>query len=165
MTRKSPTTKPTTGAEQKEPVQKKPRKKKEPLPFNLDPIEKMLGLHPTHEEFEDAFKQIKKALIERILAAELSEHLGYPKGEEKPAGQVTHRNGSTPKTIKADDEEIALDIPRDRESTFEPKFVPKGLRRFKGFDDRVLGLYARGCRCGRSAAFSRIITRFRSRPT
>jgi transposase-like protein len=144
MTRKSSIAKPKTGPEPREPVQKKPRKKKEPLPFNLDPIEKMLGLHPTHEEFEDAFKQIKKAFIERILAAELSEHLGYPKGEEKPAGQLNHRNGSTPKTIKADDEEIALDIPRDRESTFEPKFVPKGLRRFKGFDDRVLGLYARG---------------------
>ena len=144
MIKKTPRPKPDNSGEKKEPPEPKRRKKREPAPFNLEPIEKMLGLHPSHEEFEDAFKQIKKAFIERILAAELTDHLGYTRGEEKPAGQVNHRNGTTPKTIKADDQEIALDIPRDRESTFEPKFVPKGLRRFKGFDDKVLGLYARG---------------------
>lgn len=145
MTRKTPSTKPATGGDQKAPVEKKPRKKKEPERFNLEPIAEILGDHPTHEEFEDVFKQIKKAFIERILAAELSDHLGYKRGEEKPEGQGNHRNGSTPKTVKTDNHgEIGLQIPRDRESTFEPKFVPKGLRRFEGFDEKVLGLYARG---------------------
>lgn len=134
----------TAGGEQKDSPPKARRRKKSPPAFDLEPIAKVLGDQPTHEEFEDVFKQLKKAFIERILATELSDHLGYKRGEEKPASQLNHRNGSTPKTIKADDQEISLDIPRDRQSSFEPKFVPKGLRRFKGFDDRVLGLYARG---------------------
>ena len=53
-------------------------------------------------------------------------------------------SGSTPKTVKTDDGDLALEIPRDRSSTFEPRFVPKGIRRLKGFDEKVLGLYARG---------------------
>ncbi|MFN2602965.1 MAG: IS256 family transposase [Gemmatimonadaceae bacterium] len=122
-----------------------PRKKKAPAPeLDLEPLEALLGKHPTHEQFEDVFKQLKKGFIERILAAELTDHLGYKRGEEKPETQRNHRNGSSAKTIKTEDHEITLDIPRDRQSSFEPKFVPKGLRRFKGFDDKVLGLYARG---------------------
>jgi putative transposase len=144
MTKKTTKLQTSSGAVQGPTAPKKPRKKREAPSFDLKPVEAMLGLNPTHEEFEDVFKQLKKAFIERILSAELSDHLGYERGAEKPSGQRNHRNGSTPKTIKTDDHEIALDIPRDRESTFEPKFVPKGLRRFKGFDDRVLGLYARG---------------------
>ena len=144
MTKEISRKKSSAGVVKKDRAANTPKKKKQPPQFNLKPLEEMLGLNPTQEEFEDVFKQLKKAFIERILSGELTHHLGYDRGEEKPEGQRNHRNGSTPKTIKAADHEIALDIPRDRESTFEPKFVPKGLRRFKGFDDKVLGLYARG---------------------
>jgi putative transposase len=143
MTRKIPEEATAPGGGQKASLPKEPRKKKEP-PFDFRVLDGMLGKHPTHEEFEHVFRQLKKAFIERILSAELTNHLGYERGEEKPEGQRNHRNGTTPKTIKADDQELSLDIPRDRESTFEPRFVPKGLRRFQGFDDKVLGLYARG---------------------
>jgi transposase-like protein len=144
MTRRKMSQDLVAGAEQKAPSPRKPRKKKEPPPFNLAPLDEMLGKHPTHEEFEQVFKQLRKAFIERILSAELTDHLGYERGGEKPEGQRNHRNGSTPKTIKTESGELPLEIPRDRASSFEPKFVPKGLRRFEGFDDKVLGLYARG---------------------
>lgn len=143
MTRKTTSKKTAVGGVNETPPAKR-RKKKEPPAFDLKPLEEKLGLAPTHEEFEAVFKQLRKAVIERILSAELTDHLGYGRGEEKPKGQRNHRNGSTPKTIKTDNGEVPLDIPRDRESSFEPRFVPKGLRRFTGFDDKVLGLYARG---------------------
>lgn len=143
MTRKTMSKKAVAGGEKDAPSAKL-RKKQEPPAFDLKPLDERLGLAPTHEEFEAVFKQLRKAVIERILSAELTDHLGYGRGEEKPKGQRNHRNGSTPKTIKTDNGEVPLDIPRDRESSFEPRFVPKGLRRFTGFDDKVLGLYARG---------------------
>jgi putative transposase len=144
MTSKTTSKKTVAGGGVNETPPAKQRKKKEPPPFDLKPFDEKLGLKPTHEEFEAVFKQLRKAVIERILSAELTDHLGYGRGEEKPKGQRNHRNGSTPKTIKTDNGEVPLDIPRDRESSFEPRFVPKGLRRFTGFDEKVLGLYARG---------------------
>ena len=90
------------------------------------------------------FEQLKKALVERALGAELSQHLGYEKGEAKPEGRSNHRNGSSPKTVLTGDSVIDIEVPRDREGTFEPVLVKKGQRRLAGFDDRVLALYARG---------------------
>jgi putative transposase len=78
------------------------------------------------------------------LGAELSHHLGYAPGEEKPRGQANHRNGTTPKTVLTDDGALPLAVPRDRAGTFEPQLVPKGVRRLPGFDAKVLSLYARG---------------------
>ncbi len=123
---------------------KKPRKKKEPPPFDLKIIDQMLGSDPTEEDARRVFNQLKKAVVERILSAELTHHLGYERGEEKPEAQANYRNGSTPKRIKTDAGELPLEIPRDRANTFEPQLVPKGIRRLKGFDDKVLALYARG---------------------
>jgi len=144
MTKKKESINDTAGVV-KETAGKRPRERKAPPPpFDVAAIDQMLGEHPTHEHFEDVFKQLKKAFVERILSAELTHHLGYERGEEKPEGQPNHRNGSTPKTVKTDDGDLALEIPRDRSSTFEPRFVPKGIRRLKGFDEKVLGLYARG---------------------
>jgi transposase-like protein len=82
--------------------------------------------------------------MERILSGELTHHLGYEKGEPKPAEQANHRNGSTPKTVLTDQGAIPLEIPRDRAGSFEPKLVPKGVRRLPRFDQNVLSLYARG---------------------
>ncbi len=94
-------------------------------------------------EVEDAMRRFKKALLEKALGAELTHHLGYPLGA-KPETATNHRNGTTPKTVLTDDGAVDLDVPRDRAGTFEPVLVPKHERRFTGFDDKILALYARG---------------------
>jgi len=96
------------------------------------------------DQLEGVFRTLKKALVERALGAELTTHLGYARGEDKPVRQRNHRNGTTPKTVTTDDGTLALDIPRDRAGTFEPQLVPKNVRRLAGFDAKVLSLYARG---------------------
>jgi putative transposase len=91
------------------------------------------------------FRQLKKALMERALGAELTHHLGYEKGAA-PAGRPrgNSRNGHSGKTVLTDEGEIDLAIPRDRAGTFEPRLVPKGVTRLEGFDDKIVSLYARG---------------------
>jgi len=86
----------------------------------------------------------KKALIERILGAELSHHLGYPPGAEKPEEVGNHRNGLTGKTVLTEDGPLRIDVPRDRQGSFEPLLIPKHERRFTGFDDKIVAMYARG---------------------
>src|SRR5246500_1749858 len=90
------------------------------------------------------FKQLKKALIERALGAELSEHLGYEKGDPAGRGTGNSRNGSSSKTILTEGGEIEIAVPRDRAGSFEPQLIAKGQTRFDGFDDKILSLYARG---------------------
>src|SRR3954471_18623158 len=90
------------------------------------------------------FKQLKKALIERALGAELTEHLGYEKGDPAGRGRGNTRNGTSSKTVLTDAGEVELSIPRDRAGTFEPKLIAKGQTHFDGFDDKILSLYARG---------------------
>jgi putative transposase len=92
----------------------------------------------------EVFRQLKKAIIERALGAELSVHLGYPKGDAKPVGQTNQRNGTSAKRILTDEGVIDLDVPRDRNGSFEPQLVEKGQRRFTGFDDKIISMYARG---------------------
>ena len=93
---------------------------------------------------EGLFRQLKKALLERALGAELSAHLGYEKGDSAGRGTGNSRNGYSSKTVLTDDGELELAIPRDRIGSFEPLIVPKGERRLDGFDDRIVSLYARG---------------------
>ena len=93
---------------------------------------------------EGLFKQLKKALIERALGAELTEHLGYEKGDPAGRGSGNNRNGVSSKTILTSDGEIDISVPRDRAGSFEPQLIPKGQTRFEGFDDKILSLYARG---------------------
>ena len=90
------------------------------------------------------FKQLKKALIERALGAELTEHLGYEKGDPAGRGSGNSRNGTSSKTVLTDDGEVAIAVPRDRAGSFEPRLIAKGQTRFDGFDDKILSLYARG---------------------
>src|SRR5207253_3489364 len=90
------------------------------------------------------FKQLKKALIERALGAELTEHLGYEKGDPAGRGSGNSRNGASAKTILTEDGEIDIAVPRDRAGSFEPLLIAKGQTRFDGFDDKILSLYARG---------------------
>jgi putative transposase len=98
----------------------------------------------TAADVETAMRRFKKALLERALGGELTHHLGYPSGGTKPAAATNHRNGTSDKTVLTDDGTLDLEIPRDREGTFEPQLIPKHARRFTGFDDKILALYARG---------------------
>ena len=98
----------------------------------------------TPEELDGAVRRFKKALIERALGSELTHHLGYPPGGTKPDETTNHRNGTSGKTVLTDDGPVAIEVPRDRQGTFEPRLIGKHERRFTGFDDKVLALYARG---------------------
>ena len=88
--------------------------------------------------------QLKKALVERALEAEMSLHLGYTKGDRQGRNGGNSRNGHTPKTVIGKDGPIQIDTPRDRDATFEPKLVRKRQKRINGFDDTVISLYGRG---------------------
>ena len=89
-------------------------------------------------------KQLTTRLVERALQAEMTQHLGFEAGQEKPAGAGNGRNGYTTKSLLTDQGEVRVDVPRDRQGTFEPQLVRKRERRVGGFDDRILALYARG---------------------
>ena len=85
-----------------------------------------------------------KAVLERGLQAELTDHLGYEKGDPAGRGGPNSRNGSTSKTLSTEVGEVPLSVPRDRNSSFEPRLVPKGQRRAGGLDDMIISLYAGG---------------------
>ena len=85
-----------------------------------------------------------KAVLERGLAAELTDHIGYEKGDPAGRGSGNSRNGTTPKMVATEVGDIALDTPRDRAGTFEPRLVPKGARRVGGLDEQIISLYAGG---------------------
>jgi len=98
----------------------------------------------TAAEVDAATRRFKKALIERALGAELTHHLGYPPGAPKPDAATNQRNGRSAKTILTDEGSVDVAVPRDRAGTFAPVLIPKHERRFTGFDDKILALYARG---------------------
>lgn len=114
---------------------------------------------------EGLLEQLKKNLIERALGAELSEHLGYEKGDPAGRGSGNNRNGFSAKTVLMDDGEIEVSVPRDRSGTFEPQLIPKGQTRFDGFDDRILSLYARGMTVREIQCHLTELTGLISRPT
>jgi transposase-like protein len=86
----------------------------------------------------------KKALIERVMGAELGHHLGYPSGAAKPESAANQRNGKSAKTVLTGEGPVRIEVPRDRDGSFEPILIPKHERRFTGFDDHIIALYARG---------------------
>jgi len=86
----------------------------------------------------------KKALIERALGAELSQHLGYAPGGARPEETDNHRNGVSGKTVLTENGPLRIEVPRDRAGSFEPILIPKHERRFTGFDDKIVAMYARG---------------------
>jgi len=108
--------------------------------------ELLSGVEKPEDFFGDKglMKELKVRLMERMLGAELTEHLGYePHGE--PAGQQgNRRNGSTRKVLKGHDGAVPIDIPRDREGSFEPELIKKGQTRIDGVDEKITGLYAAG---------------------
>jgi len=89
-------------------------------------------------------KQLTKALVERAMDAEMTTHLGYEKNDQAEKDTTNRRNGKTKKTLRSDQGPLEIEVPRDREGEFEPEIVPKHQRDFKGFDDKILSMYARG---------------------
>src|SRR6185437_4006146 len=114
------------------------------------PKELLDSLLANYEKPEDLLgengilKQLTKLIVERALDAEMTEHLGHGKNEpvENPTGNT--RNGRSRKILKGEQGEMPIEVPRDRDGTFEPKLIPKHQRRWAGFDDKILSLYARG---------------------
>lgn len=102
------------------------------------------GLPMTAEQINATTMALKKALIERALGAELSHHLGYPPGTAKPEAVSNQRNGKFGKTVLTEDGPLRIAVPRDRAGSFEPILIPKHERRFTGFDDKIVAMYARG---------------------
>lgn len=89
-------------------------------------------------------KELKVRLMERMLGAEMTEHLGYEPNAEPPSQQINRRNGTSRKTLKGNDGAVPIDIPRDRDGSFVPKLIPKGQTRIDDMDDKIIGLYAAG---------------------
>src|SRR3989441_12768668 len=83
-------------------------------------------------------KELTKAVIERCLQTELDQHLGYPKHGRKGNTTDNSRNGHSQKTLKGEQGHIDIEVPRDRQATFEPQLVKKGQTRLEGFDDKIL---------------------------
>jgi putative transposase len=118
--------------------------------MGIDPklIDQLLAEHGRRPEDiageNGLLKQLTKAVLERALEAEMTDHLGYEKHD--PAGHHTGnaRNGRNRKKLKGDFGEIDLETPRDRNGSFEPKIIAKRQTRFTGFDDKILSMYARG---------------------
>jgi putative transposase len=88
--------------------------------------------------------EMVKAVLERGLAAELTGHLGYEKGDPAGRGSANSRNGTTSKTLATEVGPVPLSVPRDRDGSFEPRLVPKGSRRAGGLDEVIISLYAGG---------------------
>ncbi len=98
----------------------------------------------TGEAVNAASMAFKKALIERVMGAELGHHLGYPAGEAKPDPAANQRNGRSGKTVLTGEGPVRIEVPRDRDGSFEPILIPKHERRFTGFDENIIAMYARG---------------------
>lgn len=98
----------------------------------------------TPAEVQDLMLAFNKAVIERAMGAEMNLHLGYRPGQSKPPGQANERNGASGKTVITDRGPVRVEVPRDRDGSFEPILIPKHERRFTGFDERIIAMYARG---------------------
>ena len=110
-------------------------------------IDELLAGASTEEEIAGPgglLADLTKRLLERAMEVELTDHLGYEPHQEPPGGAENQRNGSTGKTLMTENGPVALDTPRDRNGSFEPKIVRKRQRRFVGFDEKILALYSRG---------------------
>lgn len=93
---------------------------------------------------EGLLSELTRTVLERALGAELDDHLGYAKGDPAGNGSGNSRNGHYAKTVTTAAGPVRIDVPRDRNASFEPKIVPKGQRRLGQVDDMILSLYARG---------------------
>jgi putative transposase len=110
-------------------------------------IDQLLANYQKPEDLtgkDGILKELTARLLGRALEGEMTEHLGYEKHAPRAEGTTNARNGLRRKTIKVEDGELEIEVPRDRDSTFEPEIVKKRQTRFAGFDEKILALYARG---------------------
>src|SRR5215210_1988665 len=117
------------------------------MPIDNKLIDNLLKDYKTPEEIlgdNGLLKQLTKAVLERAMQAELTDHLGYERHDAAGDNSGNSRNGKSRKTLKGEFGNLPIEVPRDRNSSFEPQIVPKGQTRFDGFDDKILSLYARG---------------------
>lgn len=117
------------------------------MPIDNKLIDNLLKEYKTPEEIlgdNGLLKQLTKAVLERAMQAELTAHLGYERHDASGDNSGNSRNGKSKKTLKGEFGNLPIDVPRDRDSSFEPQIVPKGQTRFSGFDDKILSMYARG---------------------
>lgn len=117
------------------------------MPIDNKLIDNLLKDYKTPEEIlgeGGLLKQLTKAVLERAMQAELTAHLGYEPHDAAGDNSGNSRNGKSRKTLKGDFGNLPIEVPRDRNASFEPQIVPKGQTRFDGFDDKILSLYARG---------------------
>ncbi|BAN25851.1 transposase mutator type [Caballeronia insecticola] len=119
-----------------------PMKRNAPSPFRL--LDELVKGPMTPAEVQDLMLAFNKALIERAMGAEMNMRLGYRPGQLKPSAQTNERKGASGKTVITERGPVRVDLPRDREGSFEPLLIPKHERRFTGFDERIIAMYARG---------------------
>jgi putative transposase len=120
---------------------------KEDTPINIELIDQLLKDYKSPEDVlgeNGLLKQLTRAVLQRAMQAELTHHLGYEKHSPEGKNSGNSRNGESRKTLKGSFGTLPIEVPRDRQATFEPEIVPKGQTRFEGFDDLILSLYARG---------------------
>ena len=117
------------------------------MAFSKELLDEILkGYHGPDDFYgpEGIMKRLTKALVERTMEAELTGHLGYEKHDQKEKPVGNRRNGKSGKVLRTDHGPMSIEVPRDREGTFEPQIVPKHQREFRGFDDKILSMYALG---------------------
>src|ERR1700722_2805031 len=107
-------------------------------------IDELLKKGRTTEDVNGLLKQLTKAVLERALQGEMTEHLGYSKHDPSGDNSGNSRNGVARKTLKGDFGEVELETARDRNGEFEPQLIKKNQTRWTGFDDKILSMYARG---------------------
>ena len=117
------------------------------MPITKDLLDQLLQEYEKPEDLlgdDGLLHQLTKALVERALEGEMTHHLGYKKHDAVGDKSGNSRNGTTPKTIRSKGGQTEIEVPRDRNSTFQPQLIRKNQTRFDGFDEKIISLYARG---------------------
>ena len=120
------------------------KRQKQEQPFSDEVLDELLKGGRTAEDVKSLLAQFTKAVVERAMQVEMTEHLGYPKHDQTGRNSGNSRNGVTQKTLTGDFGEVEIATPRDRNGEFEPQIVRKNQTRWTGFDDKILSMYARG---------------------
>ena len=123
------------------------RKKKDRHGISDEILDQLLASYSGPDDIagpNGLLKRLTGALVERALETEMTDHLGYEPHATEGRNSGNSRNGTSEKTLVTEQGEIPIEVPRDRNGTFEPKLVKKHQTRFKGFDDKILSMYARG---------------------
>ncbi|MBA3766367.1 MAG: IS256 family transposase [Acidobacteria bacterium] len=120
------------------------------MPITPELLDELLKDYKSPDDMfgnDGLLQQLTKAVVERALQGEMTHHLGYEKHSAAGQNSGNSRNGKSKKTIKGKRGQIEIDVPRDRESSFEPQLIKRGQTRFDGFDDKIISMYSRGMTC------------------